>query len=112
MTDPIKHAQDEKLAETASDEVEAPRFGTITFDGVEYGIERKPNTLLISELARTGSGDADALGMFAEFFDVTLGANYKAFRRHMLRSEAGEDETVLQDLLGEILEKTMGRPTE
>ncbi len=103
MTDPIQSAQAE---------AEGTPFGSIEFDGVEYVIERKPNTLLLSELARTGSGDPEALGIFAEFFEVTLGdTQYRKFRKAMFRT-ASEDDEALQKLLQEILEKTLGRPTE
>lgn len=87
-------------------------FGSIEFDGKEYGIVRKPNTLLLAELARTSSGDPEAMGVFAEFFEVTLGDNYRGFKRDVFRSDAADDESVLMGLLQDILEKTLGRPTE
>lgn len=95
---------------TAQAEAKGAALGSITFKGVEYAIERKPNTLLLSELARTGTGDPETMGVFAEFFDVTLGSNYPAFRKVIMRSDA--DETVLFGLLQEVLEKSLARPTK
>ncbi len=92
----------------AQTEVEDAPYGVIELDGVKYGIVRKPNTLLLSELARTGSGDPEALGVFAEFFEVTLGDNYRAFKKAMYRQE----DEVLQAKLQEVVEKTLGRPTD
>jgi hypothetical protein len=118
MSDPIKAAQaDAKAAEveTSTEETpekKEPRYGYITFDGVQYGIERRPPSLLISELARVDAAEAESIGVFAEFFETVLGDNYKAFRKQMMRSEAGQDEEVLQALLADVLEKTLGRPTE
>ncbi|MBP2323352.1 hypothetical protein JOF56_003737 [Kibdelosporangium banguiense] len=87
-------------------------FGTVTFEGLEYTIERKPNTLLISELARTGSGDPEAMAVLAEFFEVTLGDGYTRFKKAVYRSPAADDDSVLFGVLQEIMEKTLGRPTE
>lgn len=114
MSDPIKHAQDEaKAVEVeAADEVEAPRFGYLDFDGKQYGIQRKPSALLISELANVDADNPESIGIYAEFFDVVLGESYKAFRRHLFRSEAGESDEILSELLAQVLEKTSGRPTE
>ncbi len=101
--DPMKNAQDEAKG--------TPDYGTVTFDGVDYAIVRKPNTLLISELARTGSGDPEALAVFADFFQVTLGDDgYRTFKKAVYRSDNADE--VMQDLLQEILEKTLGRPTD
>ena len=86
-------------------------FGKITFDGTDYEIVRKPPLLLLSELAETQSGDPDSMGMFAEFFKVVLGDNDRAFRKAVFYSEAGQDEEVLGGLLGEVVEQTIGRPT-
>lgn len=97
--------------DAAIDEKKDVGFGTITLDDVEYTIERKPNTLLISELARTGSGDPEAMAVLAEFFEMTLGSNYPAFKKAFYRSE-NQDDTVLFGLLQEVMEKTLGRPTK
>jgi hypothetical protein len=96
-----------KAAEEGTD----PGYGSITFDGVEYPISRKPNTILISELARTGSGDPESLGVLAEFFEATLGADtYRSFKRHTYRFD-GDDSEIL-GVIGQVMEKTLGRPTE
>ncbi len=100
--DPMKNAQAEAKG--------TPDYGTVTFDGVDYTIVRKPNTLLISELARTGSGDPEALAVFADFFQVTLGDGYQAFKKAIYRSDDADE--AMQGLLQEILEKTLGRPTD
>lgn len=79
MTTPRKTAV--KAIDSDIAEAKDKGFGTVTFEGVAYKIERKPNTLLISELARTGSGDPEAMAVLAEFFEVTLGSEYPASRR-------------------------------
>jgi len=102
MTDPQKSAVDEQ---------KDAGYGAVEFDGVEYPILRKPNSLLLSELARTSSGDPEAMGVFAEFFEATLGdVTYRAFKKAAYRSGA-EDEDLMA-VLQTILEKTLGRPTE
>ena len=59
----------------AAEEGTEPDYGSITFDGVDYPIARKPNTILISELARTGHRRPGGLGVLAEFLETTLGAD-------------------------------------
>lgn len=105
--------QRKTAADVAIAEKKDAGFGTTTFEGEEFTIARKPNTLLISELARTGSGDPAAMAVLAEFFELTLGEDYGRFKRTVYRSEtAAEDETVLFAVLQDILEKTLGRPTK
>lgn len=98
---------------TASINADKPVLATIEFDGNTYNVHRKPPTLLLAELARTGSGDPEAVGVLAEFFEVTMGKDeYRRFRRDFYASEASDDEQVLLDLMAEVVEKTLGRPTE
>jgi hypothetical protein len=107
MSDPIENAQAEQV------ETEESEFGTVKIGDAEFAIERKPNSLLLSELARTGDVDEDnvaAIGVFAEFFEVTLGSNYSRFKRAVYRSDNPDE--VMQEKLAEILAQTMGRPTE
>lgn len=99
------------IEEKAAEEGTEPVYGSVTFDGVDYPISRKPNTLLLSELARTGSGDPETLGVLAEFFEATLGPEtYRAFKRHTYRYDG--DEADILAVVGQVMEKTLGRPTE
>jgi hypothetical protein len=105
--------QRKTAADVAIAEKKGEGFGSVTFEGEEFPIARKPNTLLISELARTGSGDPAAMAVLAEFFELTLGEEYGRFKRTVYRSDAAaEDETILFAVLQDILEKTLARPTE
>jgi len=89
-----------------------PDFGTATFNGVEYKIAKMPNPLLLSELGRVGSGDPEAMGVIAEFFENTL-TDYRSFKKAVYTAPSElADEEALMGVLQEILEKTMGRPTE
>ncbi len=86
-------------------------LGEIEVGDKTFTIAAKPDALLLSELARTGSGDPEAFGVISEFFEVTLGAdNYRAFKK-AVRAEALDEEALMKKLQ-DILEKTMGRPTE
>lgn len=99
---------------TASANADKPVLGTIDFAGESYSILRKPSTLLLAELARTDNGDPNAVAVIADFFEATLGRDaYSKFKRAVFFSdEAGDDIDVLMGLVGEVLEKTLGRPTE
>ena len=95
----------------AAEEGTTPDYGHFTFDGVDYPILRKPNAILISELARTSTGDPEAMGVLSEFLEATLGdKTYRAFKRHTYRYEGPEDDVL--GVLGQIMENTLGRPTE
>lgn len=86
-------------------------LGSIEVGESTFQIIAKPDALLLSELARTGSGDPEAFGVIAEFFEVTLGKDaYRDFKK-AVRAE-GLDETELMGRLQSVLEQTMGRPTE
>ena len=90
-----------------------PVLATIDFAGKTFDVIRKPSTLLIAELARTGSGEPDAIGVLAEFFEVTLGKEgYHDFKRAFNEADLDNDNEVLMGLLSEVLEKTLGRPTQ
>lgn len=86
-----------------------------TFDAFDetWTVVRKPSLLLLAELARTESGDPAALGVVADFFEVTLGkAAYQRFRKAFFTSDEAEDENLLGELLGKVIEVSVGRPTE
>lgn len=99
-------AQDAEIAETKGES-----FGSVTFRDQEFEIGEKPNPLLISELARTGSGAPEAIGVIADFFEVTL-ADYAAFKRAVYKAKPAASQEELSDLLSGVMEQTMGRPTE
>jgi hypothetical protein len=86
-------------------------YGSATFNGQEFPIAQRPNPLLLSELARTGSGEPEAMAVIADFFENTL-VDYRAFKKAVYASPDEVDEKALMGVLQEILEKTMGRPTE
>lgn len=100
------------IAEAKADVDDAPTYEPVTFRGVTYGIQRKPSTLLLSELARTQSGDPEALGVFAEFFESTLGGSYRAFKKAVFLSDVDVEMDELYDVLGQIVEHTLNRPTQ
>ena len=87
------------------------RMKPATFDyfGQTWEVRRKPNTLLLSELARTDSGDVEAFGVIAEFLEYVLGDQYKAFKK--LYYAADEDTDTMGELIRVVLEVSMGRPT-
>ena len=98
---------------TASQNADKPVLATFDFNGKTYDVVRKPSSLLLAELARVGSGDPEAIGVLAEFFEVTMGREgYQAFRRDFYAAEVEDDSEVLMALLSEVLEKALGRPTE
>lgn len=86
-----------------------------TFDafGRTWTVVRKPDLLLLSELARTDSGDPAALGVLAEFFEVTLGREvYGEFKRAFRASDEAGDDEALPRCLAHVIEVSVGRPTE
>lgn len=89
-------------------------LGTVEVGDETIPIISKPDALLLSELARTGSGDPEAFGVIAEFFEITLGKEtYRAFKKAVYADdEMAEDEEALMGKLQEVLEQTMGRPTK
>ncbi len=73
--------------------------------GETFIVVRTPPTLLLSELARTGSGDPSAIGVLAEFFEVILGpVEYRRFKR---LSYAVEDPEIEGDLFQEAFMEAM-----
>jgi hypothetical protein len=115
-TDPIKADIDAAKAEKKADaEGATPTFGTVTVNvqGKDevFTIVAKPDALLLAELARTGSGDPEAFGVIAEFFEYTLGREgYRLFKK-AVRAE-GLSQEQLMEKLQHILEVTLARPTE
>lgn len=103
-------ANQNAAADKAIADKKSESLGTVDVEGAEFEIQRKPNALLISELARTGSGDPEAMAVFSDFFEVTLGENYPRFRKAVYRAE--DPDTAMQEALQAVLEKTLGRPTE
>lgn len=91
---------------------DAPVYEPVEFRGVKYAVQRKPNTLLLSELARTTSGDPEALAVFAMFFESTLGSSYPAFRKAVFTADDEVDQDELFEVLQKIMEHTLNRPTE
>ena len=86
-------------------------LGSIEVGDQKFTIIEKPDGLLLSELARTGSGDPEAFGVVSEFFEMTLGADdYRRFKK-AVRAEKLDNEGLMTKL-SEILEQAMGRPTE
>lgn len=102
------------IAEAKAEQAEqAPTYAPLVFRGVEYPIRRKPSTLLLAELARTQSGDPEALGVFAEFFESCLGKEtYRAFKKAVFHADDEVEQDELFAGLNDIIEKTLGRPTE
>lgn len=94
----------------ASVNSDRPVLGTIEYGGQSFDIVRKPSTLLLAELARTDSGNPEAISVLADFFDLTLGDGYGRFKRAVYTSEQDDTEPLL-DLVGQVIEKTLGRPT-
>lgn len=88
---------------------------TITYGDETYTVARRPNALLISEVAYIDTGDTGAIGALSEFFRETLGEDYGRFRRNFFSAEldSTEDEVeALAGLLQEIVRKTTDRPTQ
>lgn len=83
-------------------------FGTVEVGDAEFVILRKPPMLLISEMARTGSGDPEAIGVIAEFFQTVL-ADYAGFKRALYATD--DPDEAMNDALKTVMEKTLGRPT-
>jgi hypothetical protein len=98
-------------AKAAIDEKKGKALGVIEVDDEKFDIIEKPDALLLAELARTGSEDPEAFGVIAEFFEFTLGkAAYARFKKTVRAARL--DDEALMGKLQEVLEKTMGRPTE
>lgn len=93
-----------------------PVLGVLKYEDVEYPIVRRPNGLLLSELSRLDTGDADALPVIAEFFTNTLGPDgYKKFKAAFYAADFDTVEASIEALGGlvqEVVATTTGRPTE
>ncbi len=93
------------------DEVKGNSLGKIEVGDQSFEIVSKPDALLLSELARTGTGDPEAFGVIAEFFQFTLGdEGYRAFKK-AARALSYTDEQIM-GCLQDVLAQAMGRPTE
>ena len=96
---------------TASANADRPVLGTVEVGEEKFNIIRKPSTLMLAELARTGSGDPESIGVLADFFETTLGKDdYPRFRRAVFAAEDADD--LLPTLVGEVMEQAFGRPTK
>lgn len=99
----------------AKNTVEKKRL-TIEYDGTEFEVVKRPSSLLLAEMARTESAGPEALGTIAEFLEHTLGkVGYGAFKRqfHAQEFDTLEDEMgAIQDIISQVCEVTLGRPTE
>ena len=82
---------------------------SITVGDTEHEIKMAPPMLLLSELARTETGDPRALGVISEFFEVVL-VDYPAFKRALY--SADDPNVAMTAAIQDVLEKTLGRPTE
>lgn len=88
-------------------------LATVAFDDKTYKVWRKPPTLMLAELARTGTEDPEAVGVLAEFFEITMGKDeYRRFRTAVYTSDLPDVDEAMTDVMSEIVEKTLGRPTE
>ncbi len=96
---------------TEINEAKGKPLGEIKVKDLTLPILEKPDALLLAELARTGSGDPEAFGVIAEFFEYTLGKDgYRAFKK-AVRAEKLDEEGLMAHLQS-IMEQAMGRPTE
>lgn len=93
---------------TAQAEAKGYGYGSITVGDTEHEIKMSPPMLLLSELARTETGDPRALGVISEFFEVTL-VDYPTFKRALYSVD--DPDTVMGQSIERVLEKTVGRPT-
>lgn len=105
-----------KAAPAAADALEVAQaeaadtgYGSVTIGTESFVIERKPPMLMLSEMARTSTGDPEAVGVIAEFFQTVL-ADYPAFKRALYATEDPDEE--MSNALQVVMEKTLGRPTE
>jgi len=80
---------------------------TFEYGGETWEVRRKPPTLMLAELARAETGDAESLSLVAEFFDLVLGDQYFAFKKKVYADE--EDKLI--ELFYQVMELALGRPT-
>jgi hypothetical protein len=81
---------------------------TFEYGGETWEVREKPPTLMLAEFARTDDGDATAMGVLADFFELVLGDQYPAFRKVVYKlGDAGFIE-----LFHSVLELALGRPSE
>lgn len=110
MSDPTPVAAPDAL--DASIKSARPVLTTVVVGDEEFKVTRKPPTLLVAELARTDSGNPEAIGVLAEFFEVTMGKEeYNRFKRAFYAADFDEEAEELMSRLSKVLEDTLGRPT-
>lgn len=103
---------DKPAVDTAIAEKKGKPLGSIEVGEQTFEIVETPDALLLAELARVGSADPEAMAVIAEFFEFTLGGKpaYLAFKKAVRAARLSDEE--LMGKLQEVIEKTMGRPTE
>lgn len=94
-------------AQVAIDEAKG-KNPTFEYGGETWEVRAKAPTLMLAEFARTDSGDAEAMSVLADFFELVLGDQYRAFRTKVYKS--GNDDEFME-LFNTVLELSLGRPT-
>lgn len=88
-------------------------LGAVKFDGNEYPILKRVNTLQLSELARTEQGDPESFAILAEIFETSLGkATYRKLRKDIGASDIEDADEAIMESLQQIIEAQTGRPTD
>ncbi len=85
-------------------------LGKVEFADKSFDVVRKPSTLMIAELARTGSGDPEAIGVVAELLSHCFGEGYRDFKK--VAYEVEDDGESLFELIGQVIEVALGRPKD
>lgn len=93
-----------------------PILGTFDYEGEKFEIVKRPNGLILSELSRLDTGDAEALPSIVEFFTLTLGQDgYKKFKAKFYGQDFDSVEqsiAALSEVVQEVVASTTGRPTQ
>lgn len=112
MTEPTTPTSDESPALAADINDVKDAKPTFDFADETWTVERKPNQLLLAELARAeGTQRAEDLGVIADFLETALGREQYARFRRIFFTEI-EDDDELGRIIKEIVELTYGRPTK
>ncbi len=87
---------------------------TFEMFGRSWEIQRKPNPLLLAEVARAmQSGRFVDMGSLVDLFERILGPEqYLSFRNAYLDSDLGDDSDGLAEVMNELVEAATARPTE
>lgn len=90
-------------------------LGTFSMFGEEWTVEKHPPSLMFARLARIDEDDPEALGTLDEVLEHCLG---KSQHRRFLKAyyaaapSDGDDSTLFQEALANILQVATGRPTK